>query len=130
MSTLEQSIRKHLRHNVLANLGDGAGFGFGWGFGSIGTIIPLFVSHFTTSALLIGLIPSIHAVGWQFPQLFLANSVARLRRYKPMVMLMTINERVPFLGLAVVALLVGSLGVKWALALTFLMLIWQGLGAG
>ena len=130
MSSLEQSIRKHLRFNLAANLADGAFFGLGWGFGSIGTIIPLFVSHLTTSALLIGLIPAIHAVGWQLPQLFMANSVSRLRRYKPMVMLMTIHERVPYLGLALVALFLGTLGNKLALVLTFAMLIWQGVGAG
>ena len=130
MPSLEKSVRKHLRFNLTVNLLDGAFFGLGWGFGSIGTILPLFVSHLTSSALLIGLIPSIHAVGWQLPQLFMANSVARLRRYKPMVMLITIHERVPYLGLALVALFLGRLGSKAALVLTFGMLIWQGLGAG
>ncbi len=130
MSTLERSVQKHLRFNLVVNMMDGGFFGMGWGFGSIGTIIPLFVSHMTTSALLIGLIPAIHAVGWQFPQLFMANSVSRLRVYKPMVMLMTIMERVPFLGLALVALFLGTLGNKLALVLTFTLLIWQGLGAG
>ncbi len=130
MSSLEQSLRKHLHFNLAVNLADGGFFGLGWGFGSIGTIIPLFVSQMTTSALLIGLIPAIHAVGWQLPQLFMANSVSRLRRYKPMVMLMTIHERVPYLGLALVALFLGTLGNKAALVLTFAMLIWQGLGAG
>jgi MFS family permease len=130
MSTLEESVRKHLRFNLAVNLTDGGLFGLGWGFGSIGTVIPLFVSHMTTSALLIGLIPAIHAVGWQLPQLFMANSVSRLRRYKPMVMLITIHERLPYLGLALVALFLGTLGNKLALVLTFVMLIWQGLGAG
>jgi MFS family permease len=130
MSDLEQSVRKHLRFNLTVNLMDGGFFGLGWGFGSIGTIIPLFVSHLTTSALLIGLIPSIHAVGWQLPQLFMANMVARLRHYKPMVMLLTIHERIPFLGLALVALFLGVLGNKLALILTFGMLVWQGIGAG
>jgi MFS family permease len=130
MSALEESVRKHLRFNLAANLADGAFFGLGWGFGSIGTIIPLFVSHMTKSALLIGLIPAIHAVGWQLPQLFMANSVSRLRRYKPMVMLMTIQERLPYLGLALVALFLATLGNRVALVLTFVLLIWQGLGAG
>ncbi len=130
MSALEQSVRKHLRYNVVANLLDGGFFGLGWGFGSIGTIIPLFFARMTDSALLIGLIPAIHAVGWQFPQLFMANSVARLRRYKPMVMWMTINERVPYLGLALVAFLMTTLGNPSALALAFIMLVWQGFGAG
>lgn len=130
MSDLEQSTRKHLRFNLAVNLMDGGLFGLGWGFGSIGTIIPLFVSHLTTSALLIGLIPAIHSVGWQLPQLFMANAVARLRRYRPMVMLMTIHERIPYLGLALVALFLGTLGNKLALILTFAMLVWQGVGAG
>jgi MFS family permease len=130
MSTLEESIRKALKYNVTVNLLDGAFYGLGWGFGSVGTIVTLFVSRMTHSALLIGLIPAIHAVGWQLPQLFMANSVSRLRRYKPMVMWMTIHERLPFLGLALVALFLPSLGNKAALILTFVILIWQGLGAG
>jgi MFS family permease len=130
MPSLEQSVRKHLRFNLTVNLMDGGFFGLGWGFGSIGTILPLFVSRMTDSALLIGLIPAIHAVGWQLPQLFMANAVSRLRRYKPMVMLITIQERLPYLGLALVALFLGTLGNKVALVLTFTMLVWQGLGAG
>jgi len=130
MSTLEAAIRKHLRFNVVANMLDAGLFGLGWGFGSFGTIVPLFVSHMTSSAVLIGVIPAIHAVGWQLPQLFMANSVSRLRRYKPMVMLMTIQERLPFLGLALVALFLAKLGNTLALVLTFALLVWQGLGAG
>ena len=109
MSALEQSVRKHLRHNILVNLLDGGFFGLGWGFGSIGTILPLFVSRMTDSAILIGIIPAIHAVAWQFPQLFMAKPVSRLRRYKPMVMVLTINERVPYLGLALWAFFLAAL---------------------
>jgi MFS family permease len=130
MPTLEESVRTHLKFNITVNLLDGAFYGLGWGFGSVGTIVTLFVSRMTHSAVLIGLIPAIHAVGWQLPQLFMANSVSRLRRYKPMVMWMTIHERLPFLGLAVVALFMTGLGNKAALVLTFIILIWQGLGAG
>jgi MFS family permease len=43
---------------------------------------------------------------------------------------MTINERVPFLGLAIVAWLLPMIGIQVALWATFLLLIWQGLGAG
>jgi MFS family permease len=130
MPTLEESIRKTLKYNITVNLLDGAFYGLGWGFGSVGTIITLFVSRMTHSAVLIGLIPAIHAVGWQLPQLFMANSVSRLRRYKPMVMWLTIHERLPFLALALVALSMTALGNKTALVLTFIILIWQGLGAG
>jgi MFS family permease len=130
MSVLEQAIRKNLKFNVIVNLLDGAFFGLGWGFGSIGTIIPLFVSRLTDSAVLIGLIPAIHAVTWQFPQLFMANPVSRLRRYRPMVMWLTIHERIPYLGFAAVAFFAGMLGNRIALVLSFALLVWQGLGAG
>ncbi len=129
-SRVDQEVRRHLRFNVVVSMLDGASYGLGWGFGSIGTIIPLFVSRMTDSALLIGLIPAVHIVGWQLPQLFMANSVSRLRRYKRLVMWMTIHERVPYLGLALVALFMATLGNTAALVLTFVMLIWQGLGAG
>jgi MFS family permease len=130
MPDLEQTTQKDLKHNILVNLLDGGFFGMGWGFGSFGTIIPLFVSRMTDSALLIGLIPAIHSVGWQLPQLFMAGAVSRLRRFKPMVMWITAHERLPYLGLMLIALFLGLLGNRLALLLTFLMLIWQGLGAG
>ncbi|MGQ9832754.1 MAG: MFS transporter [Candidatus Villigracilaceae bacterium] len=130
MSKLEQTLRKHLKYNIAVNVLDGAFFGLGWGFGSFGTIIPLFVSRLTQSATLIGLIPAIHGVGWQLPQLFMANAVARQRRYKPMVLWLTIHERLPYLGLALIAWFMPSLTPQLALTFTFLLLIWQGLGSG
>ncbi len=42
----------------------------------------------------------------------------------------TIHERIPFLGLAVVAFLLPKIGLQAGLILTFMFLIWQGLGGG
>lgn len=120
----------HFRHNFVYNILDGSFFGLGLGFASFVTIIPLFVNTLTDSTLLIGLIPAIHTLGWQVPQLFMANRVARQARYKPLTLTMTLQERWPFLGLAVVALLSATISAPLALALTFILLIWQGLGAG
>jgi MFS family permease len=127
---MEPEIRKNYRYNFLVNMLDGAYFGLGIGFGSFGTIVTLFVSRLTHSAILIGLIPAIHAVGWQLPQLFTAGWVSRQRKLKPMVLWLTTQERIPFLGLAAIAWFLPGLGAPVALALTFAMLIWQGIGAG
>lgn len=127
---MEVEINRHLRHNFTVNVMDGAFFGLALGFASFVTVIPLFVSTMTGSAILIGLIPAIHNVGWELPQLFTARQVARLRRYKPMVILTTIHERLPFLGLAAVAWFLPRLGREVALVLTFGLLTWQGLGGG
>ena len=121
---------RDLKHNLIVNLTDGGFFGFALGFASFVTIIPLFVSQMTDSAILIGLIPAIHSVGWQLPQLLTADRVARQARFKPMVLQMTIQERLPFLGLAVVAWFLPKLNSQVALILTFGLLIWQGLGGG
>jgi MFS family permease len=130
MTKVEQFIRKHLRYNIAVNLLDGGFFGAAIGFASFGTILPLFVASMTNSATLIGLVPAIHSAGWLFPQLFTANYTSRLRRYKRTVLLATIHERIPFLGFALVALLLPRIGLQAGLIITFFFLTWQGLGGG
>src|SRR4030042_2701194 len=127
-SAIEQN--KNFPFNFIVNVIDGGFFGLALGFASFSTVIPLFVSTLTDSAILIGLIPAIHVVGWQLPQLFTAHRVAQQKRYKPTVMFFTIHERWPFLGLAVVGWFVPQIGPEIALTLTFMFLIWQGLGGG
>jgi MFS family permease len=130
LTNLEKETKQNLKHNVTANLTDGALFGMALGFASFSTILPLFVASLTNSTTLIGLVPAIHSAGWLLPQLFTASHVSRLRKYKSNVLMMTIHERIPFLGFAIVALLIPSIGVQVALALAFILLIWQGLGGG
>ncbi|MBE0682804.1 MAG: MFS transporter [Anaerolineales bacterium] len=130
LSPLEQNIRKNLKHNLTVNLWDGGLFGAALGFASFSTILPLFVASMTDSATLIGLVPAIHSAGWLFPQLFTAGHVSRLRQYKRTVLMMTIHERIPFLGFAIVALLLPFIGLNAGLLLTMFLLTWQGLGGG
>ncbi|MFH1183617.1 MAG: MFS transporter [Chloroflexota bacterium] len=130
LSPIEALVRKHLRFNFVVGLLDGGAFGLGMGFSSFAAIIPLFVHHLTDSALLIGLVPAIHNMGWQLPQLFTAGWISRLRRYKPLTLALTVHERLPFLGLSLIALSLPGSSKPTILALTFLMLVWQGFGAG
>ena len=133
METLSSAAIKHSKNfpfNFLVNVIDSGFFGLGLGFASFSTVLPLFVSNLTDSAILIGLIPAIHVVGWQLPQLFTAQRVAQQKRYKPMVMFFTIQERLPFLGLAAVSWFIPSIGPRIALILTFMLLVWQGFGGG
>ena len=131
MSNIRQTeIQKLLRFNVAVNLLDGAFFGLGLGISSFSAFIPIFVNRMSESAVLIGLVPALHAFGWQFPQIFTAGWISRMRRYKPAVVLLTLQERIPFFGLALVAWFLPALGKNNALILTFLFLAWQGLGGG
>ena len=126
----KQFAERNLRFNLTVNMLDGGFFGLGLGFASVITVIPLFVSQMTDSALLIGLIPAIHSAGWQLPQLLTAGQLSRAKRFKPPTLLATIHERLPFLGLAVIAWFLPNLKTQTALVLTFTLLIWQGLGGG
>jgi MFS family permease len=130
LTTLEKNIRENLKYNVIVGLSDGGLFGVALGFASFSAVLPLFVASMTDSATLIGLVPAIHSAGWLFPQLFTASYVSRLRKYKRTVLMTTIHERIPFLGFAIVALLLPFIGRNAGLILTFLLLIWQGLGGG
>jgi MFS family permease len=133
VATLSPSLIKQAKNfpfNFVVNVMDGGFFGLALGFASLNTVLPLFVSNLTKSAVLIGLIPAIHTVGWYLPQVFTAQRVSQLRRYKPMVMFWTIHERVPFLALAIVAWFVPRIGPSISLVLTFTLLVWQGFGGG
>jgi MFS family permease len=121
---------KDLPFNFVVNVMDGGFFGLALGFASLTYAIPLFVSNLTHSAVLIGMIPAIHTVGWYLPQVFTAQRVSQLKRYKPMVMFWTIHERVPFFALAILAWFVPKIGPGITLFLTFTLLVWQGIGGG
>ena len=127
----QDEIRKHVRFNFTVNILDGAFYGFGaLGLASIVTVIPLFLNSLHASTLLIGLITSFHAIGWQLPQLFTANHVAKMRQYKPFVLFMTLHERWPFIGLMLIAMALPMLGEQLALWLTVLMVVIFALGGG
>lgn len=125
-----QTQARNLKINYLVNIGDGGFFGFALGFASFTTILPLFFSTMTDSAMLIGLIPAIHTIGWQLPQLLTARRISKLSHFKPYVLMATIHERLPLVGLALIAFFLPTLGKNLGLILAFLMLVWQGLGAG
>jgi len=127
---MKANLNRHLRFNIIVNVLDGGFFGAAIGFASFTTILPLFVRQMTDSAILLGLVPALHMVGWNLPQIFTAAWTARLRVLKPTVLFLTIQERIPFVGLAVVAWFLPVLGPKTSLVLTFILLAWEGLGAG
>ena len=128
---LSQDLQDKLRHNAAVNILDGSFFGLSiTGLASYVTIVPLFLSYLTESTALIGFVAALFHIGWQVPQLLTSNYVAGMRRFKPMVLAMTLLERVPYFGLALVAFLIPAIGTDLALLLTVLLLGWQSLGGG
>ncbi|MHB1295413.1 MAG: MFS transporter [Anaerolineae bacterium] len=101
----ERYIRKNETWNLVVNILDTAFYGFASSFIFGSTVLTLYGRHLTDSAMLIGLLPSLQNVGWFLPQLLLANHSQRLPRKKPLVMALSIGERLPFLLIALSILL-------------------------
>jgi MFS family permease len=127
----QQKIERNYRWNFLVNTLDGASFWFGMSFISSTIILPLYVSHFTSNPLLIGLIPFINTAGYFLPQLFVANAVERapIKKFFP-VTLGFFLERVPIILLAPIAYFLAIRQPVLALALFFVLYAWHCSGAG
>jgi len=126
----QRSIEAHFRRNFVVNVADMAFWSLGSACASTATVLPLYLRHLTSNAVLIGLLPSLQFFGWRLPQAFTGNYVQRLPRKKPFVLLISLNERIPFLFLGLTTLLLASISDDVALALVFFFLAWQALGGG
>jgi len=72
---------------------------------SLYTIMPLFVHQLTPLNWPITLITTLRMLGSYAPTLLIAGYVERLHTVKPLILLMTIGERLPFLLLAIAVVL-------------------------
>ena len=126
----EAYARKNYLWNLVFNVGDGAFYWLTFGLASTMTVLPLYISHFTSSALLIGLPSTLANLGWFLPQLFTASYVEKLPRKLPFVLLVSLNERLPFLFMGLTILFWPSMAPGLALVFFFLFFCWYSFGAG
>lgn len=99
----------HQRRNFLFLVLDGATFSFAITLLSETTIIPAFVQTLTGSAVLVGLVAAVYAIGHYLPQLIGAHLVRGRSRRKPLLLAIVIAERVGILAIAITAQLIGVL---------------------
>ncbi len=128
---IRQEVERNYRWNFTWNVLDGATFWLGISFISTAVILPLYVSHFTSNPLIIGLIPFIQTAGTLLPQLFMANAVERAPRkiFFPKVVGFFL-ERTPIYLLAPTTLLLAENYPVLALVVFFILHTWHNIGAG
>lgn len=114
-----RTMAGYQRRNLALLILDGATFAFAISLLSETTIVPAFVQALSGSALLVGLVGAIYAVGHYLPQLVGAHLVAGRPRRKPAMLAIVIAERVGILAIALVAQAVGGLPVVLVLVLFF-----------
>jgi hypothetical protein len=131
ISDVQKQIERDYRWNFTVNALDGASFWFGMSFISYTIILPLYVSHFTTNPILIGLIPLFSTSGYLFPQIFTANAIERAPRKKFFpVTIGFFLERLPIILLAPSAYFFATNRPGLALATFFILYAWHTFGAG
>lgn len=92
--------RAHVRRNFALNVVDGAVFAFGLSLASRTTVLPVFVTRLGGDNVAVGLIPVLWVVGFNLPQLAVANWVRHHPRKKPLVLMTGLLQRLPWLLLA------------------------------
>ncbi len=128
---VQQNVERNYRWNFVVNTLDGASFWFAMSFISYTVILPLFVRHFTSNPVLIGLIPFLYTAGTLLPQLFVANAVERAPRKKFFpVTLGFFLERVPIVLMIPATYFLAGSRPTLALAAFFVLYAWFTFGAG
>jgi MFS family permease len=122
----DRYVAANLRWNFTANVLQSGLFNLALNLVSQTTILPLLMSHLTTSRLALGLIPAVTSLGYLLPQLLTANYTEQLRHKKPFVLLLGMIERFTYPATAV---LVWLLAARAPLLAAALLLVVRAIGA-
>jgi MFS family permease len=101
----EREIERNRRWNFAVNVADLSFFHLAGALLFPSTILPLYASYLTGSAILIGLIPAINEVSSYLPQILMARRAEAVAEKKPFVLRISVVERLPYLVIALVILL-------------------------
>ncbi len=113
-------MERHRRRNTTLMVLEGGTFALAMSLLSEATIIPAFVQALTGSALLVGLVGAVFALGRYLPQLVGAHLVLGRRRRKPLFLTIVVAERVAIMLIAIAASLAGVLTTELVVVLFFL----------
>jgi MFS family permease len=127
---LQPEVAHKFRHNILVNGADSVAWLLGDSFLSASTILPVFASKLLDSPLLIGLIPALLNAGWFLPQFFMAPYVSRLSRKLPTLAWLGVLERLPFVGLCLLALGIGRLQGPLPIIIFVGLIVWRAFASG
>lgn len=121
-----QAMTRDARWNWTVNLLSNAFFSLALSFVFGSTVLTLYASHLTRSAVLIGIVPSIQGIMTVLPQLLMSRQTERLPVKKKLFAKVNILERVPYLWIGLLILFVPGMppmASYWILVLS-LMLAW------
>jgi MFS family permease len=124
------AVAREFKHNVLYNTADVSFFVFGDAFVNLSTIMTVFTATLTDSPFIIGLVPAILWATWYLPQLFFTGIVSRQRMKLPFTLKMGAVERIPYIFMPILALLIPHITKQTAIVLLLGLMVLRGLGGG
>ncbi|MHB1416098.1 MAG: MFS transporter, partial [Chloroflexota bacterium] len=123
-------IQRNLRWNFVALSFDYGFFGLGLTLASTYTVLAAFAERLGASNLLIGALPAVQTLGWGLPALLAANYTERQARKLPLVLSVTLLERVPYLFIGLAAIMLAESQPALTLALTILFVATMAFSGG
>lgn len=111
----------HVRRNFVFNALDGVFFFGGLIFISPESVLPVLVSSLGGTAFHISLIPVLRTAGFFLPSILVVSYIRTLKRKKPLLIKLALLQRVPFLGLGLAVLFLGT--TRPALTLLILLVV-------
>ena len=100
---------ENARYNFTILTFDGLTFWLGLSYFSPTTILPIFVSHLSSSNVVAGAVPAVIALSWALPQLLGARAMSGITSRKRYIIVTALLGRVP---------LIVMIGIIWAFANT------------
>lgn len=97
-----------VKRNFICNVFDGALFSFAMSFVSLSTVLPVFIKNIGGSNIAVGFIPVFWTVGFNFPQILIANYSSRKKYKKELLLKTSLLQRLPWLLLSFVSYIAGS----------------------
>ncbi|HPC35369.1 MAG TPA: MFS transporter [Candidatus Marinimicrobia bacterium] len=99
-------LNPEIRRNFLLNWMDGTFFAFGMSFVPIVTVLPVFVQQIGGNNVAVALVQVIWIIGFNFPQIFIANHTRQLPYKKPFFLKTAALQRLPWLLMALLCFFV------------------------
>ncbi len=118
-----------VRRNFVLNVFDGAVFTFGLAFAARSTVLPVFVKNAGGGSIAVSLIPVLWVLGFNIPQIVIANYAGRVSPKKPLLLRTALVQRLPWLLLAIATFtMIEGLAPAIALPLFFVLFALAAVG--
>jgi len=122
---------KYVRRNFYLNVFDGAVFAFAMAVVAQNTVFPVFIKSIGGSSIAIGLIPVFWTIGFNFPQILIANFAGKIPYKKDLLLLTCFFQRLFWLALGLVSyFLLPKLSVEMGVIIIFFFFTLAALGGG